>query len=98
MFTKSSFYAIIYKGRFFIMKHVDINNIDFSDNPVFSHPEDHYFDRQDAYIDLEDSYLIANIRAENARKSSVSSVSSAAGGSFWNSAAEDDRGRLRSAL
>jgi len=67
----------------------DPNIIDFDDNPVFSHPEDHYFDGDGCYVDVADSYLLANIRAENARKSTstnstYSSSSSGFGGGSWN--------------
>lgn len=57
----------------------DPNIIDFDDNPVFSHPQDHYFDRDDCYVDRADNYLLANILAENTRKSASTSSSSSSG-------------------
>lgn len=44
---------------------LDINDLDFEDNPIFADPNGHYFDREDAYIDAEEAYTIANIRADN---------------------------------
>lgn len=61
--------------------HIDINSIDFDDNPIFTHPRDHHFDPEDCYIDREDSYMIANLRAENDRKRCAPASSSK---SSWN--------------